>query len=82
MAKELLKFQAEWCGPCKALTHIIDDEDLGVPVRVIDIDEDMDTPKMYGIRGVPTLVLIDGGKELKRITGVKTLAALKEWLGD
>jgi len=80
--RELLKFQAVWCGPCKSLSNIMEGTDFGIPVRVIDIDEDMDTPKLYGIRGVPTLVLVEDGKELKRSSGVKTLESLKEWLED
>lgn len=82
MAKELLKFQATWCGPCKMLSNIMEGEDFGVPVRAIDIDEHNDLAIKYGVRGVPTLILVDEtGEEIKRRAGVMMLNEIKDWLG-
>lgn len=80
--KELLKFQAVWCGPYKSLSNIMEGVDFGVPVKIIDIDEDMETAKQYGIRGVPTLVLVEDGKEIKRLSGVVMEDKLKQWLAE
>lgn len=80
--KELLKFQATWCGPCKSLSKIMEGADLGIFVKEIDIDEDTAMTVKYQIRGVPTLILLEDGKEVKRTSGAKTLDALKTWLED
>ena len=78
--KELLKFKAVWCGPCKSLSNIMEGVDFSVKVTEVDIDEDMDTTIKYGIRGVPTMVLLEDGKEVKRTSGVMRLEELKAWL--
>jgi thioredoxin 1 len=78
-----LKFEASWCQPCKMLTKIMEDasEQITVPVEKIDIDENMELAKQYGIRGVPTLVLVDDeGREIKRQSGVMMEAQLLEFL--
>lgn len=79
--KKLLKFSASWCGPCKSLSTIMRGEDLGVPVEEIDIDENSELATQYGIRGVPTLVLINDGVEVARKSGVMQLQQIKEFVG-
>ena len=80
MQRELLKFQADWCSPCKQLSSIMRDVDLGIPIKVIDIDEDSAMTTKYLIRGVPTLIILEDGREVKRMSGVKKLDDLKQWL--
>ncbi len=80
--KELLKFQATWCGPCKSLSKVMEGVDLGMYVKEIDIDEDTVTTVKYQIRGVPTLILLEDGKEIKRTSGAMTHDKLKAWLED
>jgi thioredoxin 1 len=80
---KVLKFEASWCQPCKMLTRIVGDmkDQLTVPFDPIDIDENADLAKQYGIRGVPTLVLIgDDGIEIKRKSGVLREAELLEFI--
>lgn len=80
---KVLKFAASWCQPCKMLSRVFEDakEQITVPVEEIDIDENMELAKQYGIRGVPTLVLVDDeGKEIKRQSGVMQEAQLVEFL--
>lgn len=60
---KLLKFQASWCQPCKMLTATLKDLELPFDVTEIDIDEDMDTAMKYGVRGVPTLILLNDDNE-------------------
>lgn len=67
-----IKFEASWCQPCKNMSRVLDGikEQLTVPIEAVDIDENADLAKQYGIRSVPTMVLVDdGGKELKRKVG-------------
>jgi thioredoxin 1 len=78
--KQLLKFKAVWCGPCKSLSNIMEGVDFGVPVVEIDIDEDSEKAIQYNIRNVPTLVLVENGKELKRMAGAQTSEKIKQWL--
>lgn len=78
--KELLKFSASWCGPCKTMSKIMSETNLGINVKEIDIDENGDLAVHYGIRSVPTILLMEDGKEIKRMSGVKKAEELKEWL--
>ena len=67
---KILKFQAEWCGPCKMLSKTLEGYDE-VEIQEIDIDADQEVAIRYGIRGVPTLVLLDdNGAELRRKSGM------------
>ena len=52
---------------------------LTVPVEEIDIDEKTDMSVEYKIRGVPTLVMLEDGKEVKRVSGVKSVDELRAW---
>ena len=80
MSKKLYRFTASWCQPCKMLAKTMEQVSLDYPVEVIDIDENQELAIQYGIRGVPTLVLIENDAEVKRISGVQTEGFLKEWL--
>ena len=69
--KELIKFSASWCQPCKQLAGSMKYVDFkDVEVKEVDIDENMELAAQYGIRSVPTMVLLEDGKEVKRHTGV------------
>jgi thioredoxin-like negative regulator of GroEL len=50
------------------------------PIEVIDIDENQDLAIQYGVRGVPTLVMLQDDVETKRIVGMQTEGFLKDWL--
>lgn len=70
---KVLKFYAGWCQPCKMLTRIVEDagEKITLPIENIDVDENLDLAKKYGIRGVPTMIIVDDeGKEVKRQSGM------------
>jgi thioredoxin 1 len=77
--KKILRFTASWCQPCKALAKNLEGADLGLPIEVVDIDVHEELAQEYQIRSVPTLVLVGGGTT-KRLTGVKTVAQIKEWI--
>lgn len=79
MSKKILRFTASWCQPCKALAKNLEGADLGLPIEVVDIDVHEELAQEYQIRSVPTLVLV-GGETTKRLTGVKTVAQIKEWI--
>jgi thioredoxin 1 len=79
---ELLKFSASWCQPCKMLGKIMEGEDLGVTVKEIDIDEQSELAQSYQIRGVPTLVLVKDGVEIKRKSGMMMLPELQSFVKE
>ena len=68
---KVLKFSAEWCQPCKMLSKTLDTMDLPYEVEPIDIDKEPALAGTFGIRGVPTMVLLDDkGKEVKTKTDI------------
>ena len=77
--KRIIRFTASWCGPCKSLAMNLETANLGLPIEVVDIDTHSDVAQEYGIRSVPTLVMLDENTEVKRIIGSKTLNQLQEW---
>lgn len=80
--KKILRFTASWCQPCKALAMQLEEADIKLPIEVIDIDVHSELAIEYGIRSVPTLILIDENIEMKRMTGSKTKQQLTEWIND
>lgn len=62
----LVDFWAEWCGPCKMITPILEEVsgDYAGKVKIVklNIDENPTTPPQYGVRGIPTLMLFKNGE--------------------
>ena len=77
--KRIIRFTASWCGPCQGLAMNLETANLGLPIEVVDIDIHSDVAQEYGIRSVPTLVMLDENTEVKRIIGSKTVNQLQEW---
>ncbi len=69
----LVDFWAEWCGPCKALGPLIDQlaqENQGkLKVMKLNVDDNPETPARYGVRGIPTLILVKGGQVVDQLVG-------------
>ncbi|TDD95768.1 thioredoxin [Flavobacterium cellulosilyticum] len=72
----LIDFFATWCGPCKMLAPILKDvkDNLGDRITVIkiDVDKNQGIASKYQVRGVPTMILFQNGKQLWRQSGVLT----------
>lgn len=68
-----LLFSASWCGPCQTLKPVMEQVSKTIPVTKIDVDTDAQTVSDYGVRSVPTVILIKEGREVKRFTGVQSL---------
>jgi len=62
----LVDFYADWCGPCKMLSPIVEEvaEEYAAKVKIVKIDVDQNnmTPQKYGVRGIPTLILFKDGE--------------------
>ena len=76
---ELLKFEAEWCGPCETQSKILEDFD-DIPVREIDIEEETELANKYNVRSVPTLILRDKYKVYKSFVGLTEKKEIQEAL--
>ena len=70
--RKILYFTASWCAPCKALSPIMDSLQGQINFDKIDVDSNTDLSTQYGVRGVPSLVLVENGKEINRLTGVQS----------
>ena len=70
----LVDFFATWCGPCKMLSPILKEvkEQLGEQISIIkiDVDKNQQVASQYQVRGVPTMILFQKGKQLWRQSGV------------
>ena len=70
----ILDFYADWCGPCKMMSPIIDSisEELGEGVKVgkVNSDENVELAEKYGIMSIPTIMIIKNGKTEKTFVGV------------
>ena len=77
----LVDFWAEWCGPCKMIAPLLDelaDEYQGkVSIGKVNIDEQQSLATQYGIRAIPTLLLINKGQVAEQMVGAKSKRDLK-----
>jgi thioredoxin 1 len=64
------------------MAKLLDDIDINLPIEVIDIDEQSELAVEYGIRSVPTLVMVDENIEVRRMVGLATKDKLKNWIEE
>ena len=79
----LVDFWAEWCGPCRMVGPIVDEiadeQDGKLKVLKLNVDENPNTAREYGVMSIPTLLVFKDGEQAKRIVGAKAKGAL---MGD
>lgn len=82
----LVDFYADWCGPCKVMAPVLDEfartRSGEVLVAKLDTDRNPTMASRFGIRGIPTLIVFRGGREVARETGAVPRARLEALLAS
>jgi thioredoxin 1 len=80
--KIVVDFYATWCGPCKMLSSVLKkiDEKKLIEIVKVDVDTCGNLASEYKIYSVPTLILFENGKEIKRISGFISENELEKWV--
>ena len=81
----LIDFNANWCGPCRMLRPILDEistENNNVKIVSINIDNEEDLAREYGVMSIPCLVLVKNGKEIRRSVGLMPKEEVVNFIGE
>ena len=75
--KKILYFSATWCGPCKNFKPIMEQVSRELPVQFVDVDTNPQLVTEYGVRNVPTLIVVKDGQVASKQAGVLTESQVK-----
>ena len=70
--KQVYYFSAPWCQPCQTLGPIMEQVSQQVHVEKINVDYEADLITKYGVRNVPTVILVENGQEVHRFIGARS----------
>ena len=78
---------ASWCGPCKTLGPIVEDvaeanEDDNVAIVKVNVEQNTDLAKSYGVRSIPTIVYIKEGEVVNQTVGIKSQAEIEAIINE
>ena len=83
----LIDFWATWCGPCRMQAPILEKLSVEIPedelkIVKIDVDENPNTARQFGIMSIPTLLFKKDGQVVKQVVGVHTAAQIKQIVAE
>ncbi|KKD03082.1 thioredoxin family protein [Streptomyces sp. WM6386] len=82
----LVKFTADWCGPCRQLTPVLNsiaaEEGERLKIVELDVDRNPQTTIAYGVMATPTLMVFRGGEPVRSVVGARPKRRLLEELAD
>ena len=82
--KHILYFTAEWCNPCKRTKPIAEelDRENVIKFQFIDADDNGDLCRKFEIKVIPTFILIEDNKEVRRMNGAKTREQIEDFINN
>lgn len=78
----VIKFGASWCNPCKMLTKILENKAYSIPTYAVDVDSEKEFTQKFGVRNIPTLVMLNNGVEVKREVGLPATNKLETFFRE
>lgn len=80
----VLYFTAEWCNPCQRTRPVAEElkRDGVIDFIFVDADTEIELLEKFGIKSVPTYVLLEDGREVKRMSGAKTRDQFLEFINE
>lgn len=76
----LVDFYADWCGPCKMLGPVLEKVSDEIKVVKVNVDDNQELAKKYGVMSIPCVILFDKGQEIKRSIGFVPEGKLREFI--